>query len=125
MQSWWMQMTDTDTVLELRDSPVPTPGPQQLLVRMQAAGLNRGEFHRPFGSVAFRAMGRHHRLACIVEQRDPVGDEPAFAALCALQLLGQCCLAATTQAVAHHHDLTHAQHLDRKFQRGGDAVVAG
>ena len=44
MQSWWMQMTDTDTVLELRDSPVPTPGPQQLLVRMHAAGLNRGEF---------------------------------------------------------------------------------
>jgi NADPH:quinone reductase-like Zn-dependent oxidoreductase len=44
MQSYWMQMTDTDTVLELRDSPVPTPGPQQLLVRMHAAGLNRGEF---------------------------------------------------------------------------------
>ncbi|MBA2961106.1 MULTISPECIES: zinc-binding dehydrogenase [Ramlibacter] len=44
MQSWWMQMTDTDTVLELRDSPTPTPGPGQLLVRVAAAGLNRGEF---------------------------------------------------------------------------------
>ena len=44
MQSWWMQMTDTDTVLEMRDAPVPQPGPGQLLVRMQAAGLNRGEF---------------------------------------------------------------------------------
>jgi NADPH:quinone reductase-like Zn-dependent oxidoreductase len=44
MQSWWMQMTDTDTVLELRDSPTPTPGPGQLLVRIAAAGLNRGEF---------------------------------------------------------------------------------
>lgn len=44
MQSYWMQMTDTDTVLELRDSPVPEPGPRQLLVRMHAAGLNRGEF---------------------------------------------------------------------------------
>ena len=44
MQSYWMQMTDTDTVLELRDSPVPQPGPRQLLVRMHAAGLNRGEF---------------------------------------------------------------------------------
>ena len=25
MQSYWMQMTDTDTVLELRDVPVPVP----------------------------------------------------------------------------------------------------
>ena len=44
MQSWWMQMTDTDTVLDLRDTPVPQPAPGQLLVRMQAAALNRGEF---------------------------------------------------------------------------------
>ena len=44
MQSWWMQMTDTATQLELRDSPVPTPGPRQVLVRMRAASLNRGEF---------------------------------------------------------------------------------
>ena len=44
MQSWWMQMTDTDTVLDLRDSPVPVPGPRQLLVRLHAASLNRGEF---------------------------------------------------------------------------------
>ncbi len=44
MQSYWMQMTDTSTVLELRDSPVPTTGARQLLVRMQAAALNRGEF---------------------------------------------------------------------------------
>jgi len=44
MQSWWMQMTDTDTVLDLRDAPVPQPASGQLLVRMQAAALNRGEF---------------------------------------------------------------------------------
>ena len=28
MQSYWMQMTDADTVLELRDAPVPQPGPR-------------------------------------------------------------------------------------------------
>ena len=44
MQSWWMRMTDTETVLEARDTPVPQPGPGQLLVRMHAAALNRGEF---------------------------------------------------------------------------------
>jgi NADPH:quinone reductase len=44
MQSYWMQMTDTDTVIELRDVPTPQPGPGQLLVHMRAASLNRGEF---------------------------------------------------------------------------------
>jgi len=37
-------MTDTGTVLELRDTPRPEAGPRQLLVRMRAASLNRGEF---------------------------------------------------------------------------------
>ncbi|MEH3086030.1 MAG: zinc-binding dehydrogenase [Xylophilus ampelinus] len=44
MKSYWMQMTDTDTVLELRDVPRPEPSARQLLVRMRAAALNRGEF---------------------------------------------------------------------------------
>lgn len=44
MQSYWMQMTDTDSVIELRDAPVPQPAPGQLLVRLHAASLNRGEF---------------------------------------------------------------------------------
>ena len=44
MRSYWMQMTDTDTVIACRDTPIPQPGPQQLLVRLRAAGLNRGEF---------------------------------------------------------------------------------
>ena len=44
MKSYLMQMTATATVLELRETPVPQPGPLQLLLRMHAAALNRGEF---------------------------------------------------------------------------------
>jgi len=44
MLSYWMQMNDTSTVLELRDNPLPAAGARQLLVRMHAAALNRGEF---------------------------------------------------------------------------------
>ncbi len=44
MKSFWMQTTETDTVLDMRDVPVPRPGSGQLLVHMHAAALNRGEF---------------------------------------------------------------------------------
>jgi NADPH:quinone reductase-like Zn-dependent oxidoreductase len=44
MQSWWMLMTGDHAQLELRESPVPQPGERELLVRVRAAGLNRGEF---------------------------------------------------------------------------------
>ena len=49
MQAFWMKMTDTAMVLDVRESPIPEPGPAQLLVRMRAAALNRGEFLRGHG----------------------------------------------------------------------------
>ncbi len=43
MKSYWLLPDSGKTVLELRDAPAPEPGPGQILVRMHAAGLNRGE----------------------------------------------------------------------------------
>lgn len=44
MRAWWMNTTETEARLELRETPQPQPGARQLLVRVRAAGLNRGEF---------------------------------------------------------------------------------
>ena len=44
MKYYSMQTTATDATLQLLDAAIPEPGPQQLLVKMRAASLNRGEF---------------------------------------------------------------------------------
>jgi NADPH2:quinone reductase len=43
MKSYWIRPESGKTALELRDAPVPEPGPGQILLRMHAAALNRGE----------------------------------------------------------------------------------
>lgn len=44
MKSYSMQATADTAVIELKEVPVPEPGPTQLLVKLHAASLNRGEF---------------------------------------------------------------------------------
>src|SRR5437867_12713102 len=44
MQFYSMQTSADQATLELREAAIPEPGPQQVLVQMRAAGLNRGEF---------------------------------------------------------------------------------
>ena len=43
MKSYWLKPDAGKTALEFRDVPAPEPGPGQILLRMHAAGLNRGE----------------------------------------------------------------------------------
>jgi len=44
MQSFLIKAVDGITVLEKREIPQPQAAPGQLLVKVKAAGLNRGEF---------------------------------------------------------------------------------
>jgi NADPH:quinone reductase len=43
MRAWYLTPGKPRLGLELREAAVPEPGPHQLLVRLHAAGLNRGE----------------------------------------------------------------------------------
>lgn len=60
MQSYWMQSDGKNAHIELRNVDIPKPGPNQILVKVCAAGLNRGEFilgHGLHKSGSFKQIG--------------------------------------------------------------------
>ena len=44
MKSWWIKTEGNDTMVELRDIPVPEPGEGEIVVCVHTASLNRGQF---------------------------------------------------------------------------------
>jgi len=52
MRAYWIQIKNGHSELEERDTPMPVPGPQQVLLKVHAAALNRGEFIASHGLTA-------------------------------------------------------------------------
>lgn len=65
MKAYWIGTAHGDAVVELRETPRPVPRANQVLVRVCASGLNRGEFIQGYG------VGKQSRAT------RPVGNEAA------------------------------------------------
>ena len=81
MKAYWIRHDGKHAVLELREQPIPEPAPGQLVLRVRAASLNRGDllgaiaFHRaPQGRPAgVDAAGEVHAVGAGVKDYKP-GD---------------------------------------------------
>lgn len=81
MQSYWMQSDGENAKIDLREIDVPKPGPDQILVKVHAAGLNRGEFilghglHKPGSAKQIGMEAAGEVVACGVKISEfKVGD---------------------------------------------------
>jgi NADPH:quinone reductase len=73
MKSWWIRSDAGRTTLESRDVAAPKPAAGQVLVRVRAAGLNRGEFIAALGLHAPGAAAKPAGQECAGEVIE-VGD---------------------------------------------------
>jgi len=73
MKSWWIRSEAGKTMLDLRDTPTPKPAAGQVLARVRAAALNRGEFIAALGLHAAGATAKPAGQECAGEVVD-VGE---------------------------------------------------
>lgn len=70
MKSWWIRSQGAGTVLEMREVPIPVPGPGQVLLRVRAASLNRGDM--------MAAIARHRADVARLAGADGAGEIAAL-----------------------------------------------
>ncbi len=73
MKSWWIRSEAGKTLLDLRDVAPPKPATGQILVRVRAAALNRGEFIASLGLHAAGAPAKPAGQECAGEVIE-IGD---------------------------------------------------
>ncbi|MFT0544883.1 quinone oxidoreductase family protein [Allopusillimonas ginsengisoli] len=77
MQSYWIESENGQTHIQLRETEQPLPGPNQVLVQLHAAGLNRGELlagHSLHGNSPQAKPLGSEGAGTIVETGDGVAD---------------------------------------------------
>lgn len=59
MKSWWIKAENGGLRLESREAPLPQPAAGEVVVRVRAAALNRGEFNPRYLAAGAEKIGGH------------------------------------------------------------------
>lgn len=134
MKQWWVIPGPKGGELELRDVPVPSPGPGEVLVRNYSAGVNRGEL---FALAAVRADNPRARetpsgieFAGVVAALGPDADDLRWRVGDRVMGRGRACHAefvctdaAACMAIPAHLSLEQAGAIPNVFVTAHDAIV--
>lgn len=65
MKSWFISARDGALALERREAPIPQPAAGEILLRVQAAALNRGEFNPRYHADGSARIGGHEAAGVV------------------------------------------------------------